>query len=210
MTAIAFSIPIRTIPLTNSREHPGARIQRVRKEREVVFYTALEAGSKRWASRILPCTVTLTRRGVLPLDSDNLPASMKTVRDQLAEILGLGKNDADPRVTWVYAEAPAERKNSQAQWAVDVRIEPREDAAAAKLAETDKRLAVAEAEAAWSRDDVRAVCLRVAKRAGAFGYTSDHECGRIVDEVLGEPGGPAARLAETAATSVPEQQELLR
>jgi hypothetical protein len=49
--------------------------------------------------------VTLTRlapsRG---LDDDNLAASLKAVRDGVADALGLAE-DRDPRVTWRYAQA---------------------------------------------------------------------------------------------------------
>lgn len=54
----------------------------------------------------LPCTVHLIRHGKRILDSDNLPVSLKWVRDAVAACLipGLppGRADNDPRITWEY------------------------------------------------------------------------------------------------------------
>lgn len=54
----------------------------------------------------LPCRIKLTRIGKRMLDSDNLPVSMKWVRDSIADQLipGLppGHADNDPRLSWEY------------------------------------------------------------------------------------------------------------
>jgi hypothetical protein len=56
----------------------------------------------------LPCHIVLTRIGKKKLDSDNLPMSMKWVRDAVADQLipGLlpGRADDDSRITWDYAQ----------------------------------------------------------------------------------------------------------
>lgn len=60
-----------------------------------------------------PITITLTRRGPRRLDSDNLQASLKHVRDYLATALspatqanqhGRRGDDSDPRIIWKYAQ----------------------------------------------------------------------------------------------------------
>lgn len=54
----------------------------------------------------LPVVVTLTRMGPSNgLDCDNLPASCKGVRDQIAKWLGV--DDRSPLVTWRYAQVRA-------------------------------------------------------------------------------------------------------
>lgn len=55
----------------------------------------------------LPCTVKLTRYGVRYLDEhENLRSGFKYVVDEIARIIGV--DDADPRVTWEYAQAVSE------------------------------------------------------------------------------------------------------
>jgi hypothetical protein len=51
----------------------------------------------------LPCTVKLIRIGSKKLDSDNLPMSLKAVRDMVSAWLSL-PNDDDPRVRWEYGQ----------------------------------------------------------------------------------------------------------
>ena len=50
----------------------------------------------------LPCRITLVRMGPQALDTDNLSISAKHVRDGIADALQL--DDADPRLTWEYAQ----------------------------------------------------------------------------------------------------------
>jgi hypothetical protein len=52
----------------------------------------------------LPVVVTLTRIG-RELDDDNLRGSLKGIRDQVADQLGV-RSDRDPRITWRYAQQP--------------------------------------------------------------------------------------------------------
>jgi hypothetical protein len=64
----------------------------------------------------LPCVVTLTRFGTRKLDSDNLAASLKAVRDVVAKWLSVDDGDEGPRgkVRWRYKQAAA--------WAPFVRV----------------------------------------------------------------------------------------
>ncbi len=111
-----------TVPMqtrgSNAREHHMQRHRRVKGERQAVAW--LLNGHKPKAP---PCTVTLTRLGPSPrgLDrDDNLPHSMKGVKDQVAQWLGI--DDASPLVTWKYAQ------RREKAWAVEIEIQWPEDA----------------------------------------------------------------------------------
>ena len=54
----------------------------------------------------LPVTVKLTRIGPRTMDSDNCIAGLKACRDGIAARLGV--DDADPRITWEYAQERGE------------------------------------------------------------------------------------------------------
>lgn len=106
-------MPLKTINPLNCREHHMARARRVKRERRRVD-AALLAGPgwrvqhhlRRQLQAGAKLVVTLERRSRGLLDSgDNLPASMKGVRDQIAEWLGV--DDRDPRVGWAYDQARA-------------------------------------------------------------------------------------------------------
>jgi len=83
----------------NAREHFHARAKRVRKEREAAAYML---GPRERPA--LPCSVLLTRSAPSAgLDDDNLVGSLKGVRDQVAQWLGV--NDRDRlRVRYRYAQ----------------------------------------------------------------------------------------------------------
>lgn len=69
----------------NAREHHMARASRVKKERRQTALVLLAC-----TRPPLPCTVLLTR--IAPsngLDDDNLAGSLKGVRDQVAEWIGV-------------------------------------------------------------------------------------------------------------------------
>lgn len=65
-----------------------------------------------------PVVVTLTRVGPRPLDDDNLAASFKSVRDEVASALGCGDSLKDP-IKWVYEQRRGEPK----KYAVEIKIE---------------------------------------------------------------------------------------
>src|SRR5439155_277722 len=92
----------------NAREHWGVKAKRVRKEREAAAFIL---GPRERPA--LPCSVLLTR--VAPsagLDDDNLVGSLKGVRDQVADWLGV--NDRDRmRVRYRYAQ-------KRGPWAVTI------------------------------------------------------------------------------------------
>jgi hypothetical protein len=94
-------LPIKTVSLTNMREHWRTRHRRTKYQREAVSLL-MPKGVQ------IPCTVRLTRISSGTLDSDNLPASLKSVRDQIAALSGV--DDADPRIKWEYAQERINRR----------------------------------------------------------------------------------------------------
>lgn len=85
------------------REHFRATARRKKQHRECV--RLLMRGK---TAPPMPVTVTLTRRSFGTLDGhDNLPSAFKNVVDELAAWLGV--DDADPRVTWRYAQEKTPR-----------------------------------------------------------------------------------------------------
>lgn len=111
-------VPIRTVGGLNAREHPMQRSRRVKKERQTTAWSLVMLRKP-----ALPCTVLLMRVGPSNgLDpDDNLPASMKGVRDQIAQWLGVDDRDAQT-VRYLYAQ---ERTK---EWGVRVEFRPREGA----------------------------------------------------------------------------------
>ena len=105
-------VPIRIHGAPNLREHWAARAKRVKQERASVgwFLRAIKKPA-------LPCAVTLTRIAPRSLDGDNLQAGCKAARDEIAAWLGV--DDADPRVTWRYAQEPRPKT-----YALRVTVEP--------------------------------------------------------------------------------------
>lgn len=84
-------IPLRTGTGLNNREHWRARGRRVKAERMAVAWAL--AGKEKPE---LPCLVHLTR--IAPsngLDDDNLAGALKSVRDQVAEWLGVDDKRKD-------------------------------------------------------------------------------------------------------------------
>lgn len=92
-------VSIRTAPGMNVREHHMKRATRVKKERRQTALVLLACERPP-----LPCRVLLTR--IAPsngLDDDNLAGSLKGVRDQIAEWLGVDDRHRD-RVAYRYAQ----------------------------------------------------------------------------------------------------------
>jgi hypothetical protein len=105
---VKVQIPLRTGRGLNSREHHFARARRVKAEERNAVAWILN-GKTRPA---LPVVVTMTRSAPSKgLDGDNLAGSLKAVRDQVAQWLGV--DDADQRVTWKYGQC-------RGPWGVEV------------------------------------------------------------------------------------------
>ena len=87
-------IPVRAVSLANQREHWGKRAGRAKQHRKAAWL----------AARVhdLPLIVILTRIGKRKLDGDNLQGALKSIRDGVADRLGV--DDANPLVRWEYAQ----------------------------------------------------------------------------------------------------------
>lgn len=81
----------------NLREHHMARSRRAKSHRSIAAVECQRA--KRLP---MPLLVTLTRIAGRELDDDNLAHAFKSVRDGVADALGI--KDNDPRVSWAYAQ----------------------------------------------------------------------------------------------------------
>ena len=92
-----FTIPIQLPSLANTRLHWRRMAQLKRKQRDATAICMI--------GKIIPplqLTVTITRIGPRQLDDDNLAASCKYVRDQIANIVGV--DDGSLLYTWQYKQ----------------------------------------------------------------------------------------------------------
>ncbi len=97
-------VPIRIESVANIREHWTTRARRAGKHKADVHIALRHAR----APFALPCVVTLTRVAPRVLDGDNLQSGLKAARDGVA--LWLDADDADPRITWRYAQVQGKPK----------------------------------------------------------------------------------------------------
>lgn len=102
-------IGVETVSIANSTKIKEG-IGRKAKQKKVVF---LALG--RWhlnlaefadrgihAKKARPIVVKLCRLGGSTMDDDNLPSSMKYIRDAIADMLG--SDDANPLISWFYSQ----------------------------------------------------------------------------------------------------------
>lgn len=87
--------------------HWSQRHRKIKLEREAVRLMLSQVRSR----PEFPLIVTLVRESPRQFDDDNLAASFKGPRDEIADWLGL-PNDRDPRVTWRYDQQKVPRKRS--------------------------------------------------------------------------------------------------
>jgi hypothetical protein len=95
---------MRTVNPLNNRQHWRKVHQRAKAQRGAA-YTAVFYESRKGIPT-LPVVVTLTRIGPRAMDSDNLAASLKPVRDGIADAYGIADNDS--RIHFVYGQAKGE------------------------------------------------------------------------------------------------------
>lgn len=107
---VVVTFPCRTVSGMNVREHWAVKAARAKKHRGET-YLQLRCAALGYE---LPCTVTLIRIAPRPLDGDNLQASLKNVRDGVADWLKV--DDRDLRVTWKYEQ----RRGKPKEYAVEV------------------------------------------------------------------------------------------
>lgn len=108
---ITVEYPCRLVSVANAREHWSRRAARAKAHREAALCYLLGRGKVAG-----PATVTITRIGAKMLDTDNLASACKATRDGVAD--WLGRDDADPSITWGYAQELAGKRGVYA-----VRIE---------------------------------------------------------------------------------------
>jgi hypothetical protein len=121
MTAkVTWQLPIKTASESNSSEHwtkKGKR-HRIQKDRIKTQFFLVKPNIS------LPCHVYLTRIAPKRLDEgDNLPNSMKYVRDAVSECLTnttlAGRADGDNRISWEYGQ----ERGKVREYAVRIEIE---------------------------------------------------------------------------------------
>jgi hypothetical protein len=113
---VCVTVPIRTISAINAREHWAVRAKRVKSERISTAWALHGASAEGLLDRspIVRLTRLMGPRGRM-LDDDNLRSALKSVRDAVAE--WLRADDADARITWVYAKPERAR-----EWGVRVEV----------------------------------------------------------------------------------------
>lgn len=113
---VCVTVPVRTISAINAREHWAVRAKRVKAERRATAWALRVASAEGLLDRepIVRLTRLMGPRGRM-LDDDNLRSALKSVRDAVAE--WLRADDADERITWVYAQP-----ERAAQWGVRVEV----------------------------------------------------------------------------------------
>jgi hypothetical protein len=95
--SITLPLPCRVVSEPNERCHWSVRRRRFREQAEGLW-GAWEASP--------PLRVTFIRIGKRRLDTDNLAAAFKGLRDALAGLLGI--DDGDDRIAWEYDQATGE------------------------------------------------------------------------------------------------------
>lgn len=104
-------LPIKIVSEANQRDHWSARARRFKAHKQASLALTVTIP--------FPLTITLTRIGPRTLDTDNLAGGFKGLRDGIAARLKV--DDADPRITWVYAQ----QKGAPKEYAAIVEVVPR-------------------------------------------------------------------------------------
>lgn len=100
-------IPIKTVSEANCSEHWTQKHKRHKNQKlKIKLYLLHQIKNIK-----LPCIIKLTRVGKRKLDDDNLPPSLKYVRDAIADLifpgLAAGQADNDKRLIWQYDQMTA-------------------------------------------------------------------------------------------------------
>lgn len=120
---IVWEIPLKTVSESNCSENRWDKSRRHRQQQ--FFIRVLFNQETREIS--VPCTITMTRIGPRFLDDDNLPMSMKWIRDEIGASLfpervttykkkngayatNKGHADSDPRIKWKYMQEKGPRQ----------------------------------------------------------------------------------------------------
>jgi len=96
-------IPVKTVSITNRREHWVVRAHRTRHHRRIAAMVVGTAIKKRGTPIAFPLVIDMVRLASRRMDDDNLRAALKALRDGIADALGV--DDGDKRLTWNYFQS---------------------------------------------------------------------------------------------------------
>ncbi len=122
MPTLTIPLPgLRLVSLANQREHWRVRAKRAKAHRSAGLLVVRAA--LRGKAPVFPLTVIITRIAPRALDDDNLTGSAKSLRDGVADALGI--DDRDPRVKW----AVAQRRGKSREYGAEIELTWNVDAA---------------------------------------------------------------------------------
>ena len=110
---IVTTVPVKIESSLNLREGWRVRANRNTSHRAAAYFAMKQTGRHKIAGNAV---ITLTRIAPRELDSDNLAGGFKSVRDGVADWLGI--DDGDKRLLWLYAQ----RKGKPHEYAAEVEI----------------------------------------------------------------------------------------
>jgi hypothetical protein len=110
---VEVELPLHLVSGMNVREHWAVRKRRAHEHRGATLMRL----RPRLQGLEPPAVVTITRIAPRPLDSDNLQAACKHVRDGVADAFGL--DDRSPKLAWNYDQ----RRGAPRYYGVHIRIE---------------------------------------------------------------------------------------
>ena len=119
---VTFTIPgLRLVNIANARMHWAKRAKLAKQHRMIGRAMTMGHADAWRAGHAVSLVITLTRLGQRNMDSDGLAISCKSLRDGIADALGI--DDGDSRLLWVYAQ---ERAPKGMRYGVRVDIRARE------------------------------------------------------------------------------------
>ena len=104
---VCVTIKVKTKNPTNNLRHWRTLSKEANEQKEAATLALLDVPPWRWVQMETGCVVTLTRISAGRLDSDNLRAALKHIKDAVAvKLFGgtLGQRDDDDRATWRYGQ----------------------------------------------------------------------------------------------------------
>ena len=111
---------MRLVSELNAREHWSSRSRRAKSQRESTTMILMTSVFRNTTRVRFPLQVTIVRVAPRKLDTDNLAASAKHVRDGIADWLGI--NDATESVTWQVDQ----RRGLSGEYSVEIWIKETE------------------------------------------------------------------------------------
>lgn len=122
------SIPIQVKVSLNSRGHWAPKAERIAIERDAVAMAFKSRDNRHCLEVARGCNtsgrwkVTLTRVAPRLVDDDNNVGRLKSVRDEVAKVLGIDDREVE-RLRFIYAQ----RKGKPKEYAVEIHIQSHEE-----------------------------------------------------------------------------------